>query len=57
MKDLIDDTTGATAVEYGLVIALIVVAMIVALQGVADATSDTWNKVDSQATDAMTNPA
>ena len=47
-----DDLRGATAVEYGFVIALIVLAMIGALGGVGNATSSMWNNVN----DKVTNP-
>jgi pilus assembly protein Flp/PilA len=53
-KKLAADSTGATAVEYGLIVALIVIAMIAALQGVADATIEMWNTVESEGVDAMT---
>ncbi len=39
---------GATAVEYGLILALIVLAMIGALQSVASSTSGLWNNVSSK---------
>jgi len=48
-----DDTSGATAVEYGLIVALIVVAMLVALQGVAEVTLDVWDHVESESLEAM----
>lgn len=53
-KKLATDSTGATAVEYGLIVALIVIAMIAALNGVADTTIDMWNDVESESVDAMT---
>lgn len=56
-NDLVDDTAGATAVEYGLIVALIVVAMIASLQGVADVTVGTWDRVRSESVAAMTNSA
>lgn len=55
MKELIDDTSGATAIEYGLIVSLIVIAMIAALQGVAEATIDMWDRVESESVEAMTN--
>jgi pilus assembly protein Flp/PilA len=55
MKELVDDTSGATAIEYGLIVALIVIAMIAALQGVADATINMWDKVESESVAAMQN--
>lgn len=36
---------GATAIEYGLIAALIVVAMVGALGGLADTTINLWNNV------------
>jgi pilus assembly protein Flp/PilA len=39
------DGRGATAVEYALIIALIVVAMIASLTAVATGTTDMWNNV------------
>lgn len=53
MNDLFDDTTGATAIEYGLIVALIVVAMIATLQAVADTTIEMWGTVESKSIDAM----
>ncbi len=52
-KDLVKDTSGATAVEYGLVLGLIAIAMIVALQSVADTTSAMWNMVSTKSVSAM----
>ncbi|WP_273675258.1 Flp family type IVb pilin [Erythrobacter fulvus] len=48
-----DDTSGATAVEYGLIVALVVVAMIVSLQAVADVTILTWDTVKTAGVAAM----
>jgi pilus assembly protein Flp/PilA len=39
------DSRGATAVEYGLILSLIVLAMIAALMNVASTTSGMWNNV------------
>lgn len=55
IKDLIDDASGATAVEYGLIISLIVLAMIASLQGVASTTIDMWDRVERSSVDAMSN--
>jgi pilus assembly protein Flp/PilA len=54
IKKLVDDTSGATAIEYGLIAALVVVAMIAALQGVADSTIAMWNNVENRSTTAIT---
>ena len=45
MKRLLQDTRGATAVEYGLIAALIVIGMVVALQGFANSTIAMWDDV------------
>lgn len=42
LKGLLDDTSGATAIEYGLVVALITLAMLAALQGVATTNTEMW---------------
>ena len=42
------DQRGATAVEYGLIIGLIVIAMIAALVMLADTTTSMWNNVSEQ---------
>ena len=38
---------GATAVEYGLIISLIVLAMVTALKGVSDSTNNKWSYVSN----------
>jgi pilus assembly protein Flp/PilA len=53
LKRLVEDQSGATAIEYGLIIALIVVAMIAALQGVASTTATMWNNVESKSVAAI----
>ena len=54
---LIADKGGATAVEYGIILAMIFLAMIVAVGGVGNSTSALWNKVsdDSAAAIAKSN--
>lgn len=39
---------GATAVEYGLIIAMIVLAIITALTSVAEKTTGMWNNVANE---------
>jgi pilus assembly protein Flp/PilA len=43
---------GATAVEYGLIASLIVIAMLVALTNVADTTTGMWNMVSNKVSNA-----
>jgi len=45
LKKMIRDKRAATAVEYGLILALIFLAMIVSLRNVATATTGMWNNV------------
>jgi pilus assembly protein Flp/PilA len=45
MKKLWSDESGATAVEYGLMVALIAVAIIVAVQTLGGNLSDTFDEV------------
>lgn len=47
MTTLMRDSRGATAVEYGLILSLIVLAMLGALILLADATSQNWNDVSN----------
>lgn len=41
-------TRGATAIEYGLILAFIVIAMIAGLTALADSTTGMWGKVDTK---------
>lgn len=52
IENLLRDEQGATAIEYGLILALIAIAMITALQGMATATVDMWNNVETKVEDA-----
>lgn len=45
---MLRDRRGASAVEYGLIAALIVIAMFTGLRGVADATITVWNYVSRE---------
>lgn len=45
LRALVRDCKGATAVEYGLILSLLVVAMIASLQGVATKTTLMWNNI------------
>jgi len=44
---LLKDEQGVSAVEYGLIVALIVVAMLAGLISVATATTGMWNNVSA----------
>lgn len=51
-RKLIASDRGATAVEYGLIIALIVLAMIGALSNVATKTNAMWGNVANAVTNS-----
>lgn len=51
-RSLVRDRKGGTAIEYGLIAALIVVAMIASLKGVAGVTIGMWNNINDQVTSA-----
>jgi pilus assembly protein Flp/PilA len=48
LRDLISDKKAATAVEYGLILALIFLAMVTALANVASVTTGMWNNVSNE---------
>jgi len=47
LRDIIGNRKGATAIEYGLIAALIAVAAITAMQGVGSSLTSTFNNVSS----------
>ena len=51
---LFHDDRGATAVEYGLIVAMIVIAMISALQQFANETISMWSHVETSIENATT---
>ena len=53
LQRLVRDQRGTSAVEMGLICALIVLAMLTALQGVANQTKGTWNTVSSKSGEAI----
>ncbi len=55
IEEFVDDTSGATAVEYGLILGLIALVMIVSLQDVAATTTAIWDRIESEGVGAMTN--
>lgn len=57
IKQLIKDRSGATAIEYGLILAMIVLAMMSALNAFADGSIAMWNNVASQTSSAISGSA
>jgi pilus assembly protein Flp/PilA len=50
LQDLVKDKRGATAVEYGLILALVFLAMITAVQGFGSKTIGMWSNVSNAVT-------
>ena len=48
LRQLARNRRGATAVEYGLIVALIVIAMVGMLKEVANTTSGMWNNISDK---------
>ena len=44
------DNGGATAIEYGLMLALIAIALITVMNNLGNETTTLWNTVESEAT-------
>lgn len=53
LAELIRSTRGATAIEYGLIVALIFVAAMGAITSVGTKTTQMWSHVGSKVDDAM----
>jgi len=47
---IVKSKAAATAIEYGLIAALVAIAAMVAIQGVASESTKMWNKVGSEVT-------
>jgi pilus assembly protein Flp/PilA len=45
LRKFLRSTTGATAVEYGLILALVVIVAMIALMGLADTTIGMWDDI------------
>ena len=52
-KQVLADDRGATAIEYGLIAALIVIAIISALQGFAGESSRIWTDISTSSANAI----
>ena len=52
---ILRDEKGATAIEYGLIVALIVIAIISSLKGVANENTGLWARVSDNVDGAMGN--
>jgi len=55
IRDLLKDESGATAIEYGLIAALVSVAAIAALTAMGSSLEQMFNKVSGELSNAVTN--
>ncbi|MEW4448192.1 Flp family type IVb pilin [Qipengyuania sp. JC766] len=53
LRRFLRDESGATAVEYGLIVSLIVIAMVGALESVANENTGLWGRVSSTVVDVI----
>lgn len=53
-RQLLTDRVGASTIEMGLICAMIVLAMMVALQGVADENTKAWTTISQKTSQAIT---
>jgi pilus assembly protein Flp/PilA len=53
LRRLRSDKRGATAIEYGLIVSLICVAVIGGMQQLGGGSNGMWGKLDQKVTDAM----
>lgn len=53
LRRLRSDKRGATAIEYGLIVSLIVVAIIGALSNLGGGAGGMWGKLDAEVAKAM----
>ncbi len=56
-RDLLSDNEGATAIEYGLIAALIAVAAITAMGSLGNSLTNTFNTVSTKMSNANTTAA
>ncbi len=57
LKLLVRNCDGATAVEYGLILALVFLAMVGAVQGVGNSTIGMWNTISTTSASAIAQSA
>ncbi len=56
MKQIFDDQSGATAIEYGLIVALIGIAIVGSMSAMAGETIELWSNTERSVTDVTDGP-
>ncbi|MEE4207026.1 MAG: Flp family type IVb pilin [Erythrobacter sp.] len=55
LKHIGNDKSGATAVEYGLIVSLVVIALVGSVQALGDSTEGMWGEVMEASNEAVGN--
>ncbi|KHK91418.1 hypothetical protein LK12_11275 [Novosphingobium malaysiense] len=53
LSNIIRDARGASSVEYGIILGMIVLVIFVAMQGVANETIGLWTTISNESADAI----
>ncbi|WP_088310593.1 Flp family type IVb pilin [Novosphingobium sp. B 225] len=53
LKRVVNDSTGTSALEMGLICSLVVLTMLGALQGFGNATQSTWETINNESAKAV----
>ena len=53
VRKVLRDQKGASSVEYGLILAMIVLVMLIAMQGVANQTISYWQNISTTSANAI----
>lgn len=53
LQRILAEVRGATAIEYGLILALMVIALLAGFNNLADVTIGMWNNVSSKVDEAV----
>jgi pilus assembly protein Flp/PilA len=53
LPNVLHDIRGSSSVEYGIILAMIVLAIFLAMQGVASEAVSLWNDVSTKSANAM----
>ncbi|WP_067736407.1 Flp family type IVb pilin [Novosphingobium naphthalenivorans] len=52
-SNILRDAQGASTVEYGIILAMVVLVIFVAMQGLANETIGMWNDVSTKSSNAI----
>lgn len=52
---LLEDVRGATAIEYGLIVSLIVIAIVAGISALGNSNSGSWGNMSNKVSNALPN--